>query len=214
MKLYGYWRSGTSYRVRVALALKGVQVEQVAVNLLEAEHKGEEYLALNPQGLVPSLILDDGTVINQSPAILEYIDEALAGPDLLPKDALGRAKARQYAAMIGCDIHPVQNLRILKYIQNELGHERDEAFNFAAHWIDVGFAAMEEQLSRDSWSGPFVMGEKPTLPDCYLLPQLYAGRRFGASVERYTKLLKIEEALNALPAVAAAHPDQQADAQV
>lgn len=213
MKLYGYWRSGTSYRVRVALALKGASVEQVPVNLLEGEHRSEAFRAKNPQGLVPSLELEDGTILSQSPAIIEYLDETLPGPKLLPSDPVDRARSRQLAAIIGCDIHPIQNLRILKYLQDPLKHDRDTAFAWAAHWIEVGFEALEGELARTGWRGPFLGGEQPGIPDCYLLPQLYAGRRFGAKVERFETLLGIENALTRIPAVADAHPEKQPDAQ-
>ncbi|GGY42699.1 maleylacetoacetate isomerase [Parvularcula lutaonensis] len=213
MKLYGYWRSGTSYRVRIALALKGATIEQEPVNLLAGEHHSEAFRAKNPQGLVPALELDDGTILTQSPAIIEYLDETLPGPKLLPEDPLRRARARQLAAIIGCDIHPVQNLRILKYLQDPLGHDKETAFAWAAHWIDVGFEALEKELERTGWQGPFLLGAQPSVPDCYLLPQLYAGRRFGANVQHFPKLLQVEEALTAMPAVKDAHPDHQPDAQ-
>lgn len=212
MKLYGYWRSGTSYRVRIALALKGAEAEAEAVNLLASAHREPSFLKLNPQGLVPALELGDGRILAQSPAIIEYLDEVLPGPKLLPEEPFARAKARQLAALIGCDVHPLQNLRVLRYLQDVLGHSRDEAFAFAAHWIDAGLAALEQELAALGGDGPYLMGSRPTVPDCYLLPQLYAGRRFGADIDRFTRLLKIEEALLALPAVAAAQPDRQPDA--
>lgn len=213
MKLYGYWRSGTSYRVRLALALKGATVEQVPVNLLEGEHRGEAYRAINPQGLVPTLLLDDGTALSQSPAIIEYLDEVLPGPKLLPEDPILRAHARQLAAVIGCDVHPLQNLRILKHLQEPLGHDQTTAFGWAAHWIEEGLGALEKLVAKGPGSnGPYLLGEEPTVAECYLLPQLYAARRFGAQIDTFTRLLAVEELLLARDPIAAAHPDKQPDA--
>lgn len=212
MKLYGYWRSGTSYRVRIALALKGGQVESVPVNLLEGEHREEPFRAINPQGLVPALALDDGTVLTQSPAIIEYLDETLPGPKLLPEDPVRRAQARQLAAVIGCDIHPIQNLRILKAVQSRYDQSREEAFAWAAHWIAVGFEALEAEVSAIRGGGPFCLGDEPSVPDCYLVPQMYAANRFGTDLTPFPTLRAIDEAMKEIPEVAAAHPDRQPDA--
>jgi maleylacetoacetate isomerase len=212
MKLYGYWRSGTSYRVRLALALKGQEIETVPVNLAEGEHREEAFLAINPQGLVPALDLGDGRLLTQSPAIIEYLDEVLDGPKLFPADPALRAKVRQYAALIGCDVHPLQNLRVLKRLQDPLGHSKEEAFAWAAHWITVGLEALEETLAREGRSGPFLLGAEPTAAECYLLPQLYAGRRFGAELGGLKRLLRAEEAMNQLEGTAEAHPSRQPDA--
>ncbi|MEM1379205.1 MAG: maleylacetoacetate isomerase [Pseudomonadota bacterium] len=210
MKLYSYWRSGTSYRVRIALAIKGASVEIVPVNLLDGAHKDESFLTRNPQGLVPTLELDDGTLLSQSPAIIEYLDETLPGPELLPEDPLQRAEARHLSALIGCDIHPLQNLRVLKYLQDPLGHNRDEAFAWAAHFIAAGFEALETLLSKADT--PFAMGDAPGVVECYLLPQLYAARRFGTDLSAVPRLLAIEKAAADWPDITAAHPEQQIDA--
>lgn len=212
MKLYSYWRSGTSYRVRLALSFKSADIELVPVNLLEAEHRSEAFLRLNPQGLVPSLELDDGTLLSQSPAIIEYIDEVLPGPKLLPETPLERARARHWAAIIGCDVHPLQNLRILKYLQDPLGHSREDAFRWAAHWITVGLAALEQEVAVKRAEGPYALGRAPTIVDCYLLPQLYAARRFGADLSALPRLLATEEALLARQDVQVAIPEAQPDA--
>jgi len=212
MRLYSYWRSGTSYRVRLALSFKGAEVELMPVNLLEAEHKSDAFLRLNPQGLVPSLELDDGTLLSQSPAIIEYIDEALPGPKLLPETPFERARARHWAAIIGCDVHPLQNLRILKYLQGPLGHNREEAFQWAAHWITEGLSALEEEVAAKRAEGPYVLGPTPSIVDCYLLPQLYAARRFGADLSVLPKLLATEAALLERSDVQAATPEAQPDA--
>ncbi|MEM9839389.1 MAG: maleylacetoacetate isomerase [Pseudomonadota bacterium] len=210
MKLFSYWRSGTSYRVRIALALKGETLDIVPVNLLEGAHRESAFLERNPQGLVPTLELDDGTLLSQSPAIIEYLDEVLPGPKLLPEDPLERAKVRHLAAIIGCDTHPLQNLRILKYLQDPLGHDREKSFAWAAHWIDTGLGALEAQVPEGS---AFTCGEQPGLVECYLIPQLYAGRRFGADLAALPKLTAIEERTLAWPGLADAHPDNQPDAQ-
>ena len=212
MKLYSYWRSGTSYRVRLALAFKGIQAELVPVNLLSSEHKSRPFLEKNPQGLVPTLELDDGSLISQSPAIIEFIEDSCPGPALFPSDPTMKAKARQLAAMIGCDVHPLQNLRVLRYIHDPMGHSKDEAFQWAAHWIEQGLQAMEEELARLDLSGAFAMGDTPGVVECYLLPQLYAARRFEADLTSLDRLLEIEHNTLALDAAAAAHPDEQIDA--
>jgi maleylacetoacetate isomerase len=213
MKLYGYWRSGTSYRVRLALALKGQTIETVPVNLAEGEHRQPDFLAVNPQGLVPTLQLDDGRLLSQSPAIIEYLDQTFPGPRLFPEDPFEAARVRQYAGIIGCDVHPMQNLRVLKYLQNELDHSRDEAFAWAAHWITVGLEAMEETLLREDGAGnAFLTGPEPTAAECYLLPQLYAARRFGADLQKCPNLLRIEQNMTSLDGVGAAYPDEQPDA--
>ena len=211
MKLYSYWRSGTSYRVRIALAIKGATAEIIPVNLLNRDHKSGDFLAKNPQGLVPTLELSDGTLLSQSPAIIEYLDETLPGPKLLPSDPVERARARHLAALIGCDIHPLQNLRVLRYLNDPLGHDKEATFSWAAHWITEGFKALEAQVAeRDS---PFVCEETPGVVECYLLPQLYGARRFGAKVERFPRLLAIEAAVSEWPGIADAHPERQVDAQ-
>mgnify|MGYP006265999399 CR=1 FL=1 len=212
MRLFSYWRSGTSYRVRIALALKGIDADIVPVNLLEGEHTDEAHLARNPQGLVPTLELPDGTLISQSPAIIEYLEEIRPDPPLLPANAAERARARQFSALVACDIHPLQNLRVLRYVQDMLGHERDDAVAWARHWITTGFEALERQLADPTADRPFALGATPGITECHLVPQVYGARRYGVDLERFPRITTIARATEAWPGVRDAHPDNQVDA--
>lgn len=206
MILHGYWRSGTSYRTRIALNLKGIAYEQAGVDLRTGDQRGEAFLALNSQGLVPALETDDGAVLTQSPAILEWLEERYPDPPLLPADPTGRAIVRAMAATIACDIHPLNNLRVLNAVR-ELG---GDANRWAAQWIAPGFAALESQIARHG--DGFAYGAAPTLADCHLVPQAYSAERFGVDLAPYPCLVAAVERARALPAVAAAHPDRQPDA--
>ena len=205
MILHGYWRSGTSYRTRIALNLKGLSYEQLPVDLRAGDQRSEVFLALNPQGLVPALEAD-GQILTQSPAILEWLEERFPDPPLLPGDAAGRAQVRAMAAVIGCDIHPLNNLRVLKAVQALGGVTND----WAAGWIRPGFDALESLVERHGvgWS----YGDTPTLVDCYLIPQIYSARRFEVDVSAWPRLADIEARASQHPAFQAAHPDVQPDA--
>lgn len=209
MILHGYWRSGAAYRVRIALALKGIRYETRGHDLRTGAHKDPAYVALNPQGMVPALETD-GLVLTQSPAILEWLDEAHPDPALLPADAVGRARVRALAAVIGCDIHPLNNLRVGKALRETFGADQAAVDAWAARWIAPGFDALETLVARDGagWS----YGATPTLADCYLIPQLYSARRFNVALEAWPRLLAVEAQANAHPAFQAAHPDRQPDA--
>ena len=209
MILHGYWRSGTSYRTRIALNLKGLDYGQVAVDLRLGQQKSDAYLAHNPQGLVPALETDEGSVLTQSPAILEWLEEVYPDPALLPADALGRAKVRAMAALVGCDIHPLNNLRVLKAIKG-LGADEAATAQWISQWISEGFAALEVLVANDGKG--WCYGDQPTLADCYLLPQIYSARRFGVDLSAYPHLEAIEQKAEKHPAFAAAHPDRQPDA--
>ncbi|EZP71115.1 Maleylacetoacetate isomerase [Sphingomonas paucimobilis] len=209
MRLHGYWRSGTSYRVRIALNLKGVTYEQVAHDLRRGDQKGQAYLALQPQGLVPALEAD-GQVLIQSPAILEWLEERYPDPPLLPQDAWGRAQVRAMAAIIGCDIHPLNNLRILKALKNDLGADQAAINNWIARWISDGFSALEAMTGVHG--GVFLFGDGPTLADVYLVPQIYSAERFGVDLSPFPRLTAAATAARALPAFAAADPAVQQDA--
>lgn len=200
--LHGYWRSSATYRVRIALALKGLGYEQVGHDLRTGEQRAAEYLAKNPQGFVPALELDDA-VYAQSGAIIELLDELHPEPPLLPATPQGRAKARAMAAVIACDVHPLNNLRVLKALR-AMG--ADEAA-WVARWIDEGFAALEPQVV-----GPYAFGEAPGLVDCFLVPQVYNAERFGVDLSPYPRLMAAAEHARAHPAFQAAHPDRQPDA--
>jgi maleylacetoacetate isomerase len=214
MKLYDYFRSSAAYRVRIALHLKGLKPdERTFVHLRMGSQRAQDYLALNPQGLVPALELDDGRVLTQSLAIVEYLDETHPSPLLLPKDATGRARVRAIALGIACEIHPLNNLRVLNYLTGTLGATDAQRNGWYKYWVDVGFEALESQLERDDETGTFCHGESPTLADICLVPQLANARRFKVDVTPYPTLTRIEAACNALPAFAQAAPSQQPDAE-
>ena len=210
MKLHGYFRSGTSYRVRIALNLKGITVAHAPHHLRRGEQRAPDYLALNPQGLVPTLELDDGRVITQSLAIIDWLDETHPEPPLLPADPVRRAKVRAFALAIACDVHPVQNLGVLARLR-ALGLPEEQVSGWAAAVNQEGLAACEA-LVRDE-PGPFAFGDRPTLADICLVPQLGGARRFGADLSGLTRLLAIEAACRALPAFADAAPERQPDAE-
>jgi len=209
MILHGYWRSGTSYRTRIALNLKGLTYEQRGVDLREGDQRSAAYLRLNPQGLVPALEVD-GTVLTQSPAILEWLEETYPTPPLLPTDPVARAQVRAMAALIGCDIHPLNNLRVGKALRKDFGADQAAVDAWAAHWIAPGFAALESLVAQ--YGNGWCFGDAPTLADCYLIPQIYSARRFNVALGAFPRLLAIEAAADADPAFQAAHPDRQPDA--
>ncbi|WP_292032277.1 MULTISPECIES: maleylacetoacetate isomerase [unclassified Brevundimonas] len=209
MILHGYWRSGTSYRTRIALNLKGLAYETAPVDLRTGDQRSEAFRALNPQGLVPALEIDNDLVLTQSPAILEWLEETHPAPALLPSLAADRALVRSMAALIGCDVHPLNNLRVLKAVR-DLGADQAGVDAWAARWILDGFAALEVQVQRhgDGWC----FGDAPTLADCYLIPQIYSARRFNVDLTAFPSLLAVETQAARHPAFVAAHPDNQPDA--
>jgi maleylpyruvate isomerase len=210
VKLHGYFRSSAAYRVRIALNLKGVAVEQVSHHLRKGEQRTPDYLELNPQGLVPTLAGDDGTVMTQSLAIIDWLDETFPEPPVLPRDPLARARVRAFALAVACDIHPVQNLKVLNRLR-ALGHD-EETVNQWAHWAnDEGLAACERLVAREP--GPFCFGTAPSLADLCLVPQLGNARRFKVDVARFPRLLTAEAAALALPAFRDAQPERQPDAE-
>lgn len=211
--LYGYWRSSAAYRVRIALNLKGIEYEQAPVHL--ARDGGEQhrpaYRALNPQGLVPALV-DDDLIITQSLAILEYLEEKVPAPALLPADAAGRARVRSLALLVGCDIHPLQNLRVLNYITGPLGAAESQRAEWARHWISEGLRAFEERLVRDAETGRFCHGDEPGLADLCLVPQLYNAVRWDCDLAPLPSILRIRDACLELEPFRAAAPEAQPDA--
>jgi maleylacetoacetate isomerase len=214
MKLYDYYRSSAAYRVRIALNLKGVVPdERTFVHLRMGNQRAQDYLALNPQGLVPALELDDHRVLTQSLAIIEYLDETYREPPLLPATAVGRARARAIALAIACEIHPLNNLRVLNYLTGTLGASDEQKNGWYKYWIDVGLEALERQLGRDDETGTYCHGEFPTLADVCLVPQLANARRFKIDLKPYPTLTRIDAACNALPAFAQAAPAKQPDAE-
>ncbi len=212
MKLYTYFRSSAAYRVRIALNLKGIPYTPVFVHLTRGggeQHK-PPYRAVNPAGLVPALELDDGTVITQSLAIMAYLDEAYPSPPLYPDDAMARAKVRNFAATIVSDIHPLNNLRVLRYLKRELHQEQAAIDAWYRHWIAEGLPALEAMLTEH---GPFCFGAEPSLADVCLVPQLANARRYDCPLDAFPRLLRAEAACHALPAFQAAAPERQPDAE-
>ena len=213
MKLFDYFRSSAAYRVRIALNLKDVAPERAFVHLRRGAHREDEYLALNPQGLVPSLVTDDGDVLTQSVAILEWLDESYPKPPLLPTDHAGRARVRSLALAVACDIHPLNNLRVLNYLTGTLGVAEEQKNGWYKYWIDIGFEALETRLAREKQTGRFCHGDAPTIADICLVPQMANARRVDFDFAPYPTLLRIEAACVALPAFANAAPAKQPDAE-
>lgn len=210
MKLHGYFRSSASYRVRIALNLKGLTAEHLPHHLRKGEQRDPSYLALNPQGLVPTLIDDDGNALTQSLAIIEWLDETHPEPALLPSDALQRAHIRAFALAIACDVHPVQNLKVLARLR-QLGLAEDDVTGWAAWANREGLAACESLIADQP--GPFCFGSIPTLADLCLVPQLANSRRFGVRLEDFPRLAAAETAARSLKAFADAAPERQLDAE-
>ena len=212
-RLYTYWRSSAAYRVRIALNLKGVEYETVPVSLApgDAEHRQDEYRALNPQMLVP--FFDDGEVaIGQSMAILAHLEETYGEVPLLPADKLARAQVRSFCLSICCDIHPLNNLRVMQYLKGPLQTDDEQFSAWYAHWIHEGYRAAETFAREHSTEGRFVFGDSPTLADVCLIPQSYNAHRFKVPLGDYPTLLSIENSCNELPAFQAALPETQPDA--
>lgn len=201
--LHDYWRSSAAYRVRIALALKGIAYDRVAVDLATGAQRGAAHLALNPQGLVPALQID-GLVLTQSLAIIEYLDETRPGPALLPGDAPGRARVRALAQAIACDLHPVSNLRVLQRVEALAGPAARAAWN--RDNIAAGLAAFEALLDHPAFEGRFCHGAGPGLADCVLIPQLYNAARWDVPVDHLARIRAVADSCAALPAFAAAHP--------
>ncbi|MDX9845311.1 MAG: maleylacetoacetate isomerase [Aquabacterium sp.] len=211
MKLYNFFRSGTSHRLRIALNLKGLQTTYVPVDLRTEQHLQDEFKAINPQGLVPALEVD-GKVLIQSPAIIEWLEETHPTPALLPAGAAERAHVRALAAIVGCDIHPINNRRILEYLRKELGANDDAINAWSGTWITAGFDAYEALLAADTQRGEFSFGHTPTLADVYLIPQVESARRFKVDLSRWPLISAIDAACAKLDAFRLAAPGQQPDA--
>lgn len=219
MKLYTYFRSSASYRVRIALNLKGIAAEMIPVNLLKSEQREAQYTALNPQGLVPALVIEgQGTggegqeILTQSLAIIEYLEEIHPAPPLLPKTPVERARVRAVSLAIACEIAPLNNLRVLKYLVDELQTSEDAKAAWIRHWITTGFTSVEAMLAHSPHTGTYCHGDAPGMADCLLIPQLFNARRFECDLAPYPIIRRIGEACEAHPAFIAAHPSQQKDA--
>lgn len=214
MKLYTYWRSSAAYRVRIALELKGVAREDVLVHLVRngGEHRTADYAALNPQRLVPTLVLDDGTVLTQSLAIIGYLEAVAPDPPLLPADPVARAQVQAVAMTVACDLHPVNNLRVLNGLSDRFGADQEARADWARHWIADGLAAVEALLTRAGSEGPWCFGAAPGLADVCLIPQLYNARRVGADLTQYPVIRRADAAAQTHPAFQRAAPEAQPDA--
>ncbi|MDG2525625.1 maleylacetoacetate isomerase [Stenotrophomonas sp. HITSZ_GD] len=214
LQLYTYWRSSAAYRVRIGLNLKGLAHDLLPVHLVRdgGQQHAAEYVALNPQHLVPTLRHGD-QVLTQSMAILEYLDEVFPDTPLLPAPALARARVRALAQVVGCDIHPLNNLRVMQYLERTVEAEAARREEWTRHWMREGFAALETLLAGHPDTGDFCHGDTPGLADCCLVPQLYNAHRFGVDLAPYPTLRRIEQACLALPAFDRARPERQPDAQ-
>src|ERR1700678_4382994 len=209
MVLYGYSMSSASSRLRSALSLKGIEVTHSTKQLRRGEHRLKDFLHVNPQGFVPALQLDDGQVLTQSLAIIEYLDDVCPQPPLLPASPEDRARVRGMAQLIACDIHPLSNMCVLQYLAGPLAHTASTRDAWYRHWIEAGFAALEETLGRDASRGRFCYGESPTIADVCLVPQVFNARRFSVDLGPYPRIVAIDAACRELAAFAGAAPEKQ-----
>ena len=207
MKLYSYFRSSAAYRVRIALNLKQIDYDIVPVNLLRGEQSGATYAEVNPQGLVPSLQMDDGSIIYQSLAICEWLEANYPGPALIPSDTYEAAQVRACVLSIACDIHPVNNLRILSYLENELKVDEKQKNDWYQHWVKEGLHAIEKTVTKTS----FCFGTEPTLADVFLIPQVFNALRFKVDMQSFPGITAIYDSCNKIQAFTDAHPDNQPD---
>ena len=209
MRLYAYYRSSAAYRVRIALALKGLSAEIRPVDIAAGEQAGEAFRGRNPQGLVPVLETDDGACLAQSVAILEWLEETRPEPALYPASALARARYRGLCQHIACDIHPLNNLRVLRYLGGPLGQGKEAIDAWYAHWITLGFGALEAEVA--SWSGNFSLGDDPGMFEVMLVPQLYNARRFAVATDAFPALVALDARCALIDAFRSAHPHRQPD---
>ncbi len=219
MKLYNFWRSGTSHRTRIALNLKGLSAEYLAVHLGKEAHLTDTFKAINPQQLVPALVLDEaesgmagGHTLIQSPAIIEWLEERFPTPALLPADPIERATVRAMAAVVGCDVHPINNRRILEYLRKQFGADEAAINAWCGTWISAGFDALEALITSQSSASSYCFGNTPTLADVYLIPQVESARRFKVDLSRWPRISAIDARCAMLPAFADAAPGKQPDA--
>jgi maleylpyruvate isomerase len=212
LKLYGFWRSSAAYRVRIALNLKGLDAEQAFVHLRKGEQRAPEFLTLNPQGLVPALI-DGDVALTQSLAICDYLDETHPAPPFLPKSPAERARVRSLALAIACDIHPLNNLRVLVYLKREMKQEQATIDEWYRHWVKEGFTGLEQMLGSSKATGKFCHGDVPGLADICLVPQIYNAQRLACDLAPYPTIMRIHAACQDLAAFQKAAPEKQGDAE-
>lgn len=211
MKLYTYFRSSAAFRVRIALNLKGLDYQPTFVHLAKGEHRKLEYAAVNPQALVPTLE-EDGRLLTQSLAILEYLEETHPQPPLLPQDPFARARVRSLALLIACEIHPLNNLRTLRHLKNSLGQSEEQVNGWYRHWVADGLAKLEAELQNPG-TGHFCHGQAPTIADCCLVPQIFNAKRYQCELGPYPAVMRVFAACMQLDAFVRAQPDQQPDAE-
>lgn len=211
MKLYTYFRSSAAFRVRIALNLKGIAYEPVFVHLAKGEHRAATYAKVNPQALLPALELDDGTRLNQSLAIIEYLDETYPAKPLIPTDGLAKARVRSLSYLIASEIHPLNNLRVLQHLKRALGQSEDQVNAWYRHWIADGLAKLEAELASNK--GRFCHGEAPTMADCCLVPQIFNAKRYQSELAPYPQTMRVFEACMQLEAFDRAQPSKQPDAE-
>lgn len=210
MKLYTYFRSSAAFRVRIALNVKDLRYESLFVHLAKGEHRRPEYAKVNPQGLLPTLELDDGIRLNQSLAIIEYLEDKYPRPPLLPSDAVGKARVRGLAALVACEIHPLNNLRVLQHLKRSLGQSEEQVNAWYRHWIADGLAKLEAQLDPKA---KFAYGDAPTMADCCLVPQIFNAKRYDCDLAPYPTTMRVFEQCMRLEAFDRAQPAKQPDAE-
>jgi len=212
VKLYTYFRSSAAFRVRIALNLKRLPYEPLFIHLAKGEHRRAEYTGVNPQGLLPTLIADDGMRLTQSLAIIEWLEETHPEPPLLPQGANARARVRSLADLVACEIHPLNNLRVLQHLKRVLGQNEEQVNAWYRHWIADGLAKLEAELATDG-TGKFCHGDRPTLADCCLVPQIFNAQRYNCELSGFPVAMRIFEACMALEAFDRAQPSRQPDAE-
>jgi maleylacetoacetate isomerase len=211
VRLYTYFRSSAAFRVRIALNLKGLAYQPVFVHLAKGEHRRPEYAKVNPQALVPTLVLDDGTRLNQSLAIIEYLDEIHVSPALVPKESKARARVRALSYLVACEIHPLNNLRVLQHLKRALGQSEEQVNAWYRHWIGEGLTKVEAELTGSK--STYCHGDSPTMADCCLVPQIFNAKRYNCELAPYPTTMRVFDACMKLEAFDRAQPSKQPDAE-
>jgi maleylpyruvate isomerase len=212
VKLYTYFRSSAAFRVRIALNLKGLKYEPIFIHLAKGEHRKPGYSGVYPQGLLPTLVDDDGEALSQSLAIMEYLDQTHPQPALLPKDPAGRARVRSLSLLVACEIHPLNNLRVLQYLKRQLGQNEEQINTWYRHWVADGLLKLEADLSKGG-TGKFSHGDTPTMADCCLVPQIFNAKRYNSDLAPYPTVTRVFDECMKLEAFERAQPSKQPDAE-